>query len=585
VFSDVAISQIRRRIALVGSVLILSPLLVLSVAGWIVMQRISQSVSIFGSRATNARLVNLTRSLVDICRSYQRESIDTLKRGRNILDAAGSIRLNQGRLLAWRAKNETTGQITELRLPVMAAGNTNFLPVVDFSRPAPLVDEIEKINGTPATIFQRMNERGDMLRICTSLKTEAGTRDISRYIPAGSDGPMAGTLRDVLAGKTYVGSANLSGANYLTAYQPLEDELGNVVGMLSTVLAEEQIAAKVGSIAARYSSPDQVGLFAWRASGVDRGTALITAGRSPVAQDLWSRKDSSGKLYVQEICLRALTLPAGEIAEYKYRKEARVGSIPRTIIASFAYVPELNWVVGYAQPEEDLLAGEAALQASLNWGMWLWLGAGAAGTGWAVRVWIKFSENLAVKLSRLLRRLKGEAKNLSIAVAELSARVKRDAAATGAKDVLNKAARTAAEIGLAIRHIDASSDSVSGVMEAVDQIAFATNMLAVKTALEASHVELGSQPVAGIAEELRLSAERCREAARHTQTELQQSRLELEKGSEEVLELARSQPGSEDENTSLQRQAENLSRLAEAVSHTVERLNEYLTLDRSLAEL
>jgi len=580
VFSDVANGNIRRKIALMGILLIVAPLLVLGVAGWVLMQRVGQSATISGVRTSNAHLVDLTRNLVDLCRSYQQASIDKLKSGRSILDAVGSISLKQDRLLAWRAKNETTGETTELRLPVMSAGTTNFLPLADFGGSAPVVDQIEKLNGTPATIFQRMNERGDMLRICTSVKSETGARDIGSYIPVDSAGQPAEALRDVLAGQPYIGRAFVSNIHYLTAYQPLQDGTGKVVGMLSTVLAEEQIVTNIRSLATRGPNADRVALFAWRASGADRGAALImldkTAEKSWEGQDLWNRKDSSGRLYVQEICSRAVTLPAGEIAEDKYQNPARVGGVPRTIIARFAYVPELDWVVGYAQPEADFMAGAVGLQALLDWGMWLLLGVGLAGTGVAVRIWIKFSENLAGKLSRLLTNVTADAKELSVAAVALSAEAKRGTGKAGAEDILAKAARTAAEITLAIRHIDASSDSVIGVMEALDQIAFATNMLAVNSALEASHAEGSGQPVAGIAEELRKLAARCREAARETQTELEQSRIEMQRGNEEVLEMVRSQPQPDDENTALQRQAENLVRLAEVLDLTVERMSKYL---------
>jgi len=563
VFSDVDTSNIRRKLAVIGTLLIAAPLLTLSLAAGIVLQRVSQTAVISGVRTSNARLLNLTHNLVAVCRIYQQAGVDTLKSGRRIVDAAGSIYLNQSRLLTWRAKNAATGQIMELRLPVMAAGEVNFLPVPDFSHPAPLVDEIEKMNGTPATIFQRMNERGDMLRISTSTKSDAGFRDISTYIPAADSGQTTALSRAVLAGETYLGTAFFSKTNYLTAYQPLQDQTGQVVGMLFTALAEEHIITKVRSLEARHTGVNRVGLFAWRASAEDRGAALIMADKSLEGQDLWNRKDSSGRLYVQEICSRALSLPAGDVAEYKYQAPARVGAIPRTMIARFAYVPELDWVVGYAQPEADFLAGATALQPLLDWGMWLLLAAGVAAGGLAVRVWIKLSGDLAGKLSRFLTDLAKNANQLSVAAVELSAEAKR----------------ATAEIQLAIRHIDASSDSVHNVMEAVDQIAFATNMLAVNSALEASHSAAARQPMAGIAEELRKSAERCRDAARETQTELQHSRFELQKGNKEVPAMLNPQPQLNDANTAVRNQAENLLHLAAGISQTVERISAYLELE------
>jgi hypothetical protein len=515
----------------------------LSLAGWIVMQRINQTVMLASVRTSSARLVDLTHNFSDICRTYQQASIDILKSGRAVLYAAGGITLNEARLVSWRVRNEDTGVVTELQLPVMSAGDTHFLPLTD-SSPAPLVDEIERINGTPAAIFQRMDERGDMLRVSSDMKSPTGVRGLGGYLPA-SD-----ALTDVLRGKSRVAREIFFDGNYLTVWQPLQDQTGKVVGMLSTALPERRITAKIRSFIDGQSSVDRAGLFAWRASGADQGTAFLMADKSLEGQDLWNQKDSSGQLYVQQICARTLALPPGEIAEYKYQQGPRVGAIPQNIIAKFTYVPGLDWVVGYAQPESDLLAGATALQALLNWGMWLLLGVGLAGTGLAVRIWVKFSGDLADKLSVLLIKVTENAKQVSVAAAELSAEAKRANHQPAADQILSKTGRTDG---------NAPSDSFSEVMGAIDQIAFATNMLAVNSALEASQAEGESRPVARIAEDLRALAERCRRAALETRTELLQRDHAV---------------------VALQLQAENLIRLAEGLDRTVECMSEYLERDR-----
>jgi hypothetical protein len=562
--------NLRQRIALMGGVLIVTPLLILSVAGWIVFERLSRTLKVSAARTSTAHLVELTRSLVDICRSSQQANIEALKSGRSVVDAAGAIGSKLGKRQEWRAKNEATGEISELWLPILSAGDAQFLPVTGFSDPAPLVDDIQRIYGTPATIFQRMDDSGDMLRISSSVKSQTGTRAIGTYIPISPASQAAQAVAAVLSGRSQIAKAIFNRTTYLTLYQPLKDQTGKVVGMLSTALAEEQIAARIRSLAIHYSNIDRVGLFAWRASGADQGKALIMADESLQGRNLWNRTDSSGTLYVRQICARALAMPAGEIAESKYQTPPRVGALPQSIVATFAYVPALDWVVGYAQPEADFLAGATALQTILNGGMWLLLGLGLAGTGLAVQIWIKFSGGLAHKLAGLLTNLTENAQQVSVAAAELSAEAKRAAAQKGADQILGQAALTAREISLAIRHINASSHSVSSVMEAIDQIAFATNMLAVNSALEASQADGANQPIAGIAEELRILAERCREAARETQSELQQSRMELERSTAQSDEAA----------ADLQRQAENLVRLAEGLDQTVQRVSAYLELNR-----
>ena len=568
--------NIRRKIAAMGILLVVAPLLTLLAAGWIVMQRISQTALVDGTKASSANLTHLTRNLFGICRNYHQDTAAKLKRGRAILDEAGPIALDVNSQVVWQAKNEATGEVTEVRLPVMIAGSAKFVPVEDFTRQAPVVDEIERLYGTAATVFQRMNEDGDMLRICSSVRSEDGTRSIGSFIPAKSpDGQATLALRQVLAAQTYLGRTFSGKTGYLAAYQPLTDESGAVVGMLYTALPEDEIKSKVRQLTAGNTDPNHEELFVLRADGDERGTALIMGDKALEGRNLWDEKDSAGQPYVQEICQRAVALRPGDIAEYKYRKTGRVGGIPRTVIARFAYVPEWDWVVGFAQPEVNFLAGASALQAAAAWGMWLLLGVGMAGSGLAIRIWIKYSGDLTHRLNSLLEDLSKDAKAIGVMASAISQELERArdvAKPSSAGDVLAKAGRTAAEIGLAIRHIDESKAAVRGVIGSIDQIAFATNMLAANAAIEASQADGGNQAIAGIAEELRKLAHRCREAARETRAAIEQSRIELEKSNEEVArlvtDLRTGAPSPE-----LRRQAENLRRLGEGIDQTIKRFS------------
>jgi hypothetical protein len=568
--------NIRRKIVAMGALLVVAPLLMLLAAGWIVMQRISQAALMDGTKTSGANLTHLTRNLFGICRNYHQDTSAKLKSGRAILDEAGPIALDPNRQLLWQATNEATGEVTELSLPMMMAGSAKFVPIVDFTRQAPVVDEIERLYGTAATVFQRINGDGDMLRICSNVRSDDGTRSIGSFIPAKSpDGQATLALRQVLAAQTYLGRTFSGKTGYLAAYQPLTDQSGAVVGMLYTALPEDEIKSRIRQFTAGNAEPNHEELFVLRADGDERGTALIMGDKALEGRNLWDEKDSAGQPYVREICQRAVTLRPGDVAEYKYRKTGRVGGIPRTVIARFAYVPEWDWVVGFAQPEVNFLAGASAIQAVAVWGMWLLLGVGVAGSGLAIRVWIEYSGDLTHKLNSLLEDLNKDAKAIGVMASAISEEVERAKDAlkpSSAGDVLAKAGRTAAEIGLAIRHIDASNASVSGVIGSIDQIAFATNMLAVNAAIETSQANGGNQAIAGIAEELRKLAHHCGDAARETRAAIERSRLELEKGNEEVARLVTDlRPG--EQIPELRYQAENLRRLAEGIDQTLERFS------------
>jgi hypothetical protein len=583
VFSQINTSKIRRKIKVIGSVLIVAPILMVCAAGFLVLHRINQTAILEGITASSEKLTNLTQSLVEFCRNYHRQTVEKLRSGRTILDAAGEISLDPEKRVKWRARNELTGDVTFVKLPALRVGKMDFLPVPDFTHPAPVVDGIQLAQGIPATILQRMNERGDMLRICTSVKTETGDRDIGAYMSVDStDITVRDALREVLGGRSYVCRRSISKTSFFALFDPLKDRAGNVIGMLYSTLEEDQVSTKIRSVAASNTRLPEAELFAFQASGNERGTAFIAGDKRLEGHNLWAERDSSGRPYVQEICSRALATIPGEVIEYKYQKAEQIGRMPRTMISRFAYVPELDWVVGYEQPESQSLAGLSPTQGLAIWGMWLMFGAGVAGSWIALQIWLEYSDFLARKLISRLSDLRKNARQLSVIAAELAVTKRGEEGNvividTAAGDVLRKSQQTTVEINLAISHLHASRHSFNTVIDAIDQIAFAANMLAANAAIEGSQAGEDVSGIAGVAEELRRLAERCRAAAHSTEEELEQSWVELERGNEEVRTLLSSlRPTINGPQAPVIQQAESLRQLAQRVGRSIELIGEDL---------
>ena len=128
-------------------------------------------------------------------------------------------------------------------LPGVRVGQTKIAQNFDPAVPTPLVDEIVKRAGGAATLFQRMNEQGDMLRVATSVVGADGRRAVGTFIPAvGPDGKRTPVVDTVLRGETFVGRAQVVGQWHLTAYQPIKDAAGKVVGALFFGLSERNAA-------------------------------------------------------------------------------------------------------------------------------------------------------------------------------------------------------------------------------------------------------------------------------------------------------------------------------------------------------
>jgi len=216
------------------------------------------------------------------------------------------------------------------------------------------VDAFTANSGAVATIFAL--QQGDFLRISTSLKKETGERATGTLL--GKNHPAHAKL---LAGQPYVGKAKLFGKDYYTAYSPLKDAAGQVVGALfigmdvSAELAElkQQIKqVKVG----------ETGYFFVLDArpGDELGVALIHPAKE--GQNLLAAKDADGREFIREM----LSRKQGEIL-YPWSNPELGDASLRDKIALFDTVPEWHWLIGGGTYLDEFDAAARSLSAFL-WG-------------------------------------------------------------------------------------------------------------------------------------------------------------------------------------------------------------------------
>lgn len=100
-----------------------------------------------------------------------------------------------------------------------------------------LVDTITSMNGGVATVF-----RGDR-RVATNIRNDDGTRAVGTVLAAGP------VYTAVITDKTpYRGEASILGADYFTAYDPMLDKDGKVVGVLFVGLKKSEALALLSDL-------------------------------------------------------------------------------------------------------------------------------------------------------------------------------------------------------------------------------------------------------------------------------------------------------------------------------------------------
>ncbi|PZR53525.1 hypothetical protein DNL40_08495 [Xylanimonas oleitrophica] len=304
-----------------------------------------------------------------------------------ILEASGP--LSFGEPVEWAAASQLDGSQTTVELPALLLGGEplgrNTAPDVA----SPVVDEVAAMLGSEATIFQRMNREGDMLRVATTVEDGQGRRAIGTYIPSQVAGGGANSVvAAALAGRTYYGIAPVLGEPYASAYVPLVvDE--QVVGMMFVGTPQSEIDGPVRKAIAKSVVAD---------------SGYVTV----VADDgSWVVPPPGGTDGLGNVAARLVT--AGSQSVHSVELGVDLPDGPATVLAQ-RYKP-WGWTVAAWVPDAELHAAEKELAAGARRLVWTQLGVGvlvalvvAAGVVWTSGRIVRRVQRLTGALRRVAGR-------------------------------------------------------------------------------------------------------------------------------------------------------------------------------------
>ena len=415
-FSAQAGKRLSRKIMGIGVFLSLTPVTVLAIGSWILMQRAGQNAIVASARPAGNNLNHLLESLLAQCQSMHEEIGRSINGAQVMLENAGPLELDTNHLIKSSALNQFNGQVTQCQLPVMKAGKTLLTPVASFSEQAPIVDEIQRVSGKAATIFERMNTRGDMLPVSTTLSTASGMRAIGAVLPyAEPDGKANPILVKVLAKETNVAKTMTPDGWYVEVFAPLTDATGKVIGMLSTGVPETELTAEVRRFRARFDYAGKEHLFVLEGDETANKLTVIAEDATRGGTTIRQEESANGQDYLETIFKKASAAKPGDVSELRYDQPVNDGRMPRPMIARFTYFPEWNWVIGVTQPEEEYLAAAAPIRALLTGIFWMSLATLVGAFVVAQRIVRKFSHEFAQRIGSSVVSLSAKAQEVSSA--------------------------------------------------------------------------------------------------------------------------------------------------------------------------
>jgi methyl-accepting chemotaxis protein len=267
----------------------------------------------------------------------------------------GGLKLSSD-TVSWTAVNQVTQKATTVRLPKATVGGQWLGQNRDQETATPVVDAIRKKVEGRITIFQRMNDAGDLLRVATNVPNKTGQRAIGTYIPSvGADGKANAVAAAISAGKAYRGVALVVDTWYVTAYDPIKDADGTVIGAIFFGVPQGDAIKDLIASVADTRIGEHGGVAVISTLAVDRGR-IIASGLPALTDPPLTSKDADGQAWIEKVTAVAPTLAAGKSWEGTYRLAGRDGAPAAASTVNVSFYAPFQWAVAVQTYTPDFAA-------------------------------------------------------------------------------------------------------------------------------------------------------------------------------------------------------------------------------------
>ncbi|HRY42593.1 MAG TPA: Cache 3/Cache 2 fusion domain-containing protein [Thermoanaerobaculia bacterium] len=268
-----------------------------------------------------------------------------------------------GPLVRWEVPGAPGGLVAA---PQVRVGGRPLSRERSFQVPEPAVDALARDSAILAILYQRLDERGDMLAVASSVPAEDGSRLTGSLLPAATaDGSPEPSVARALAGSGHRAMARLGGRMYLTSTEPIRDESGRVTGMALAAVGGRELDGLYRSIVE--TKVGERGYFAiLGAKGRQRGVYFVSKAGSRDGEDIWDLRDAEGRPFVKEMIDEALRREPGTIRHNRYAWRNPDDPEAWTRVVADTYFKPWDWYVNAGTNESDFLGASLRTEAAFD---------------------------------------------------------------------------------------------------------------------------------------------------------------------------------------------------------------------------
>ncbi len=414
--------KVSHKITLLSFSMVLLTVIVLTV---IVVVQKSRMAPVLGSYLDAQAFESadkLVQTIRDTCAGAQAQTARQLDHNlilaNELLQRQGAASF-QSDNVTWTVEYAGTPQKLKVELPKFAFGGQWIGQNADVAVATPIIDELKHLTDSEVTLFQRMNDAGDMVRVATSIVTVDGVRAIGTAIPArNADGTANAVVARVLAGEVFRGRALVVNVWHEAVYQPLWDSAHQrVVGMLFLGKNMTEATKAVRDSILKVTLGESGYVFALGTHGNQRGRYIVSQHGKRDGEDIWDTKDANGDLMVQNIIRSGLAAKGGRSERVDYLWTDAGATVAREKFAAVAYYEPWDWVIGASAYFDEFRRTQEAALSTLTQLLWWTVGVAVV----LALASLGISHQLALGITRPLTVLTATAKR--IAAGDNSARM------------------------------------------------------------------------------------------------------------------------------------------------------------------
>ncbi len=559
---------LKGKLLFIGLALTILPLAIVSVVVTIENKEMMRCAVEQSLRLGDADLTHIAQSVYNLVDSHEQTNRKNIKgaldMAREIADSGGSFSLSE-ETVEWKTVSELDATGATLRLPQMRLGTQWLGRTADPNTPVPLVDRVKSFMDMTCTVFQRMNDAGDMIGVATSVIKKDGSRAIGTTIPkTDSDGKANPAISTVLKGESYQGRAFVADAWCIAACEPIYDSGKNIIGMLCVAIPEAAKGLKQSIVDIKVGNSGYVYVID------SKGRYIVSQGGKRDGEDISNAKDAGGKPLIPEIRAKALALKDREIAEHVYSWKNADDPSSREKIVKIMYFKPWDWIIGVGLFRDEFTAGTIEMERKGSQTNIAIISISGFFILAAIVAWFLASGNIVKSIKRVVDRLREGSEKLagsaaqfaavgqelaegtteqasaieetSASLEELTAMTKGNAGNASrtnelmkeAREIVGGANRSMAGLTTSMGEIAEASEQTHKIIRTIDEIAFQTNLLALNAAVEAARAGEAGAGFAVVADEVRNLAMRAADAAKNTTSLIQGTIVKVKEGARVV---------------------------------------------------